>query len=185
MTTKKTKAGLLAATLAAVVVWACDAAEPIGDAMVEAGAGLMDAGRGLRDGASSDAAAQPPEPVSVPCMPRTWRIEQADGAIQETTFYYAEVEAASITPTSRLRAILCDNETLGDAPDPTTCPDGATCSGELTVPPALRCQVIVGGQVEEGRARFYCGSHTLLQDPSGTTLHDQGRRWSDVRVIVE
>lgn len=181
---KKTKAGLLAA-LTAVGVWACDAAQPIGDAMVEAGAELMDAGRGLRDGASSDAAAQPPEPISVPCMPRTWRVEQADGSVQESTIYWAEVEAASITPTTRLRAVLCDNEVLGEAPDPARCPDGATCTGEPTQPPRLRCQVIVGGQVEEGRARFYCGAHTLLRNASGTTTIDQGERWRDVRVFLE
>lgn len=182
MTTKKTKAGLLA-VLTAAGVWACDAAQPIGDAMVEAGAELMDAGRGLRDGASSDAAAQPP--VSVPCEPRTWRIEQDGGAWSETTFYYATVEAASITPTSRIRAVLCDEETLGDGSDRRGCPDGATCTGDHYQPPPLRCRVAFGGEVEEGRARFYCGSHQIARDASGTLLYDFGSRWREVRVIVE
>ncbi|MEC7526345.1 MAG: hypothetical protein VYE22_41075 [Myxococcota bacterium] len=184
MRTKKTRAGLLAA-LATIGVWACDAAQPLGDAMVEAGAELMDAGRGLRDGASSDAAAQPPEPVSVPCVPRTWRIVQADGPVRETTVYYAEIEAASITPTSRIRAVMCDEETLGDPSDPEMCPDGATCTGEHYQAPALRCRVAVGGEVEEGRARFRCGNRQIAQDASGTTIYDFGARWRDVRVFVE
>lgn len=174
--------GMLLLALGALV-WSCDAGEMMADAMVDASDAMRDAATVVRDAAGSDAAAQ--APIDVGCnVERMQRVEYDDGRWTETTRWTAEIEDASLSETSRVRWVLCDRVTFGDASSVCDLPN-VTCTGTDPFPEPLRCQVVNGAQVETGRARdFSCGLRTVQGNASGV-LSDGGFRWTSVRAFIE
>lgn len=167
---RRMRAGLVLAVILVMVagVGACDAGEMAADAMVDAAALL-------RDGASDDAAAQPPGDVismEVPCdvvREETWTDEYADGIVGpgDTTGWrrrwinsYAELRDNSFQASSVrvLSAIGCGYEEAGLPPQCTLSGgEGTTaCDGEPPFPP-LSCRSMLP-QIDDGIIRVWCGT---------------------------
>lgn len=178
----------LATVVSCAWFWgACDSAgDHLADAMVDAADTMGDAAATLRDG--GDASAQTPGLVyEGPCnLERTQRIENdASGVATERTEWYVELRDSSIEPESvvAVRTLACDEEYLGSSVDPSTCPDGSTCTGDLHS--RLRCRVGAGAEIESGIVRVSCGWRQRIFSGDGSLSSDFGQRSGYVHVSIE
>ena len=168
--------------------------ETMGDAMVGVGDALADVGAALRDGFADDASAQP-RTFDGTCVEetRTYTVTFDDGRLNETsqTYWVASVDVPGLDPATVQHAtvVACDNEDL-TIRAPTTCPTGATCSGETFGSDAWlreRCSVM-DVQVSAGRASAQCGYLTVIRNVAadGTeTTNTNGNRWGSMRFVIE
>lgn len=138
---KRTLVGAASLLLAAIIVFV--SADALG---ALAGRALQSAGQHLR-GTRTKAHAQ--DVLAVPCDV-VYREER--GPYAGETRWAETVLDRPANDVVAIDAVVCGLEVR---PEPTTCPDGATCTGAPPVP--LHCRTEVA-QFEEGRIRVYCGS---------------------------
>lgn len=155
--------------------------------MVDAAEVLRDAGEMVGDAMGADAAAQDP-PRDVPCdIERTRTVETATTRTTQT-WWLAEVVDPSIDPDAvrDVETLICDREYFGPLPwADAECPAGSTCTGVGSVaPPAFRCTIGSGAEIEAGRIRVHCGNLYRVDNLTTGVSAESGSRGASVRITV-
>lgn len=183
-----------------------DAVRTVGDAMVEAGTVLVDAGDELTPDANAafdaahphdaadavdatpapEDAGQPPRAFLAECDRSYTRVVTHPDYVITTTQWQAEVADAAFSTAGvpRFWVVHCEADLERFGVPASTCPSGATCSGDA--PPSPACTVNGGGGFDEGRALIHCGTRSEV-NYTNPAIDDtvSGQRWRRVRVEIE